>query len=95
MLSTIFKRWDIGIGNERVSWLHCANATKVIRALRRYLPQDEYMHVNKLNGWMLIRLAKVNYNPDIRLAAEQMQNKIYGGAAYRINVEKLKEALAA
>jgi len=93
MLSQIFKRWDIGMGNERISYLHCANAVKIKRALRMYLPHDEYLGVNKFDGMMLLRLAQVNYNPDIRLAVERMQDGIYGGAAYRINVEKLRKAI--
>jgi hypothetical protein len=93
MLSQIFKRWDIGIGHERISFIHCHNAGRVRRALRRYLPNDEYLLANKFEGWMLLRLAGVSYNPDIRLAVEQMQNEIYGGAAYRVNVEKLRKAI--
>lgn len=85
MIRKIFKRWDIGIGNERVSYLHCA--------LRMYLPQDGYIGVNKFDGQMLLRLAQVNYNPDIRLAVERMQNEIYGGPHYRIDTKRLREAL--
>lgn len=93
MLSQIFKRWDIGLGNEDITFIHCANGAKIKRALRRYLPNDEYLMALKFEGWMLLRLAQVNYNLGIRLAVEKMQDEIYGGAAYRVNVEKLKEAI--
>jgi len=93
MLDKIFKRWNIGLPNSYVEWHYGANAAKIKRALRWYLPDEEYLHVNKFVGWMLLRLAEVNYNPDIHLAIEQMQPDIYGGSAYRIDIEKLKAAL--
>jgi len=93
MLDKIFKRWDIGLGNERISYIHCGNAVKVKRALRMYLPNSDYIEANKFLGWMLLRLSQVNHNPDIALAVEKMQEGIYGGTAYRINVERLRRAL--
>ena len=93
MIDKIFKRWDIGIGNERISFYHCANAAKIKRALRTYLPDDDYLYVNKVIGWWLMRLGQVSYNPDIRFAVERMQEEIYGGASYRVDIRRLKAAL--
>jgi len=74
--------------------LDCAEAAKVRRALRRYLGDDEYIFLNRYLGWRLIRLSNILHNVDIAMAVEQMQPDVYGGAAYRVDIGKLRKALA-
>jgi len=90
-LDKVFKRFDIGIPGEQVSFFDCAEAAKVKRALRRYL-SDEYVFLNRYLGWQILRLSEILHDPDIAIALEKMQPGMYGGAAYRLNVHKLRKA---